>query len=484
MSVKIIEGNGTTETSVTAGALHVLTPGTLSTGVEVGGGPSNGPAMFSENDSGLATGARYVLAPETDDDYRFRIAHETMHDTETFNYAAQNTGKHMSAATTMALAWSAAGLTTNSANITTTTTAVQFGSYACFPMFGASQLYCEIGVAFTAQPVSNTIIDFGLFLRSAANPYTPTDGAFFRLTSAGLQGVISQNGTETTTSVFAHASAAYINSQVKTYLIAIHETEVNFWVDDVLQASIDTPQANGQPFMSSALPFSIRHAITGGAAGGATSMVLRDYTVTSGGTQFADTLGNTGNRMHGSYQGLSGGTMGSLANYANSANPTAAVPTNTTAALGSGLGGQFWETDTLAVTTDGIISSYQVPAATTNVAGRRLAIRGVRIDSYVQTALTGGGYVAQWSLAFGHTAVSLATGEAAATKAPRRLPLGVQAVASGALASVALSSVNVQLQSPVYANPGEFVAVVKKKVGTAPSAGVIAHVIALDYSWE
>lgn len=79
--------------------------------------------------------------------------------------------------------------------------------------------------------------------------------------------------------------------------------------------------------------------------------------------------------MYGSYQGLSGGTMGSLASYANNANPTAAVPTNTTAALGTGLGGQFWETDTLAVNTDGIIDSYQVPAASANYSGKRLSIR-------------------------------------------------------------------------------------------------------------
>lgn len=104
--------------------------------------------------------------------------------------------------------------------------------------------------------------------------------------------------------------------------------------------------------------------------------------------------------MYGSYQGLSGGTMGSLANYANSANPTAAVPTNTTAALGTGLGGQYWETDTLAVNTDGIIMSYQVPAASANYSGKCLSIRGVKIDTFVQTALTGGGYNEIWAIAF------------------------------------------------------------------------------------
>lgn len=146
--------------------------------------------------------------------------------------------------------------------------------------------------------------------------------------------------------------------------------------------------------------------------------------------------------------------MGSLALYVNNANPTAAVPTNTTAALGVGLGGQFWETDTLAVNTDGIIQSYQVPAGTVNVQGKRLVIRGIYIDTFVQTALTGGGYNEVWTLNFGHTAVSLATGEAATTKARRVIPIGSRTVASAAAALTQLPRLNLDMgDNPVFVNP-------------------------------
>lgn len=196
-------------------------------------------------------------------------------------------------------------------------------------------------------------------------------------------------------------------------------------------------------------------------------------------------MGTVGNRKYGSYQGLSGGTMGSLASYANSANPTAAVPTNTTSTVLTALGGQGWETDTLAVTTDGIIMSYQNPAATVNVQGRRLRLSGIKIDSFVQTALTGGGYNAQLSLCFGHTAVSLATAEAAAAKAPRRIALGSYSVASGAVALTQFPTIEVDLRgAEIYINPGEFIAVAKKKIGTAPSAGVISWTFTPIYSWE
>jgi hypothetical protein len=186
----------------------------------------------------------------------------------------------------------------------------------------------------------------------------------------------------------------------------------------------------------------------------------------------------------GAYQNQTGSAVGQTANFANSANPAAAVPTNTTAALGTGLGGQFWETDTLPVTTDGIICSYQVPAGTAALPGKCLVVTGITIDSFVQTGLTGGGYNAVWSLAVGHTAVSLATTDSVTTHAPRRIPLGVQTVASGALATLQLQTVSRNFDSPIVVNPGEFIAAVKKKVGTAPSGGVIAHIITINGYFE
>lgn len=477
MAIELKSGSGSDIADVDANKRLKVAMDTGANPAQVGG-----MRLFSENDTGAVSGTPYLVSPETDHDYRLRVAHEVIFDTETFNYVAQNTGKHVYRNTTMTLAWSAAGLTTNSGNITTTTTGASFQTYAEFPLLGSSQLYCEVEGSFNAAATTNTIIDFGLFRAATTNPFAPTDGFYFRLTSAGMQGIINSNGTETSTGVFAFTHT--INQKYQ-FIIAAHEREVEFWIDGVLYASLETPVGQGQPCMSTSLPFMLRHAIAGGAAGAALSFVLNDYTVSVGGPNIAMTASILGQRIYGSYQGLSGGTMGSLANFANSANPTAAVPTNTTAALGTGLGGQFWETDTLAVTTDGVIMSYQVPAGTANVQGRRLVVRGVKIESYVQTALTGGGYNAVWSLAFGHTAVSLATSEAATTKAPRRLPLGNQSVASGATALTALQTVSVDLgDAPIFVNPGEFIAVVKKKVGTAPSAGVIAHTITLVYGWE
>lgn len=439
--------------------------------------------MYSVNDDGAHTGGvKSIRSPETTQDYRLRQVYERSLDIETFNYAAQNTGKDTYANTTMTATWSAAGITTNASAITTTATGLTIGSYAEFPLGNATATYCEYTAGFSALFQSNVVIDYGLFRRGAANQYVPADGVYFRFNAAGLQGITNYNGVETgDTGVFA-GWVPTLNTKYK-FTITLNEGVTEWWIDDELWGTVITPAGQGQPCLSSTLPWSIRHAHPG-VAGSVVQMQVTDVAVSQDSPAMVWSAQDMGAVLYGAYQGLSGGTMGSLANYANSANPAAAVPTNTTAALGSGFGGQFWETDTLAVTTDGIISSYQIPAGTVAIQGRRCYVYGVKISSYVQTVLTGGGYNAQWSLAWGHTAVSLATPEAATTKAPRRKALGAQSVAAALAAlSVITPEIERNWKAPVVVNPGEFIQTVKKKVGTAPSAGVIAHTVDFEYGW-
>jgi len=460
-----------------------------------------GVRTFSENDPGAVTGDVYMLSNEVDDDYRARSASDTMYDEENFCYTAQNTGKHSYANTTMTNVWATGAMSTNGANITTTTTGTSFGTYAFFPIIGTSTLSIDIGGSFSAQPVTNTVIDFGGFLRGAANPYAPTDGAYFRMTSAGLQGVVNYNGTETTTSVFLSTAGgspwAYTNNRKYQFILYITPRRVTFWINDAgnvnLYGSLDTPSGNGQPCAASALPVSVRHAIVGGAASGVQNFQLARYNVRIGGPMLMTTLSTQGNRMYGAYQGLSGGTMGTAARVGtittgNEANVTAAVPTTTTAALGSGLGGTFWETVSLAANTDGIVMSYQVPVGTAIALGRRLVLRGLYLSSYVQTVVVGGPYTAEWFLAFGHTAVSLATAEAAATKAPRRiaLPFVQQVTLAQAVQTQVVQNVNfVDFgDAPVFINPGEFLQLCTRHIGTAGTTGAVVHRVTPVYGWE
>jgi hypothetical protein len=454
---------------------------------------------FAENDAGAKTGAVLLRSPEVDVDYRQRISTDLLLDDEVFNYTAQNTGKHAYLTTTLVNSWAAGQMTTNSGSITTLNTGTVLSTYACFPMLGTTTLSSDFELGFSAQPQTNSIIEFGVGVPSTAL-VAPSDGVFFRLTSAGLQGIASFNGTETSTGIFPATAGtgtfAYINSQRYQFICYSSTTEAQFWVNDgtgaVSLGVIPQPAAQSRMFMSSGVQAFVKHRIGAGAAGGVLQCIIGAYSVRLGGASATTTTPSTsGSRIFGSYQGLGGGTLGGLATYPNSTNPIAAAPSNTalTANLPAGLGGQGLVTAAVTAATDGIWASYQVPTNTVNIQGRRLVLRGIRLDlvntgAAVATTAT----TVQFSLAYGHTNVSLATAEGASSKAPRRIALGFAtwAVGAGIGAQPQSSPVYIDLgDAPIFVNPSEFIALVGKFiVGTATASQAIQFTYQPIYGWE
>jgi hypothetical protein len=354
---------------------------------------------------------------------------------------------------------------------------------------------CE--VSFNNQPTTGLNVEWGFGLPGASSPYLPTDGVFFRLNSAGLQGIVSTGGTETSSGVFPATAGTgtwvYSANTKYQYIVYLTHKFAEFWVGDGvntwLLGSVLVATA-GQLAQSTALPVFFRHAFTTTPSITVVSSFAR-YSVRLGGPATADTLGTQGNRMFGSYEGLGGGTMGSLATYVNSTNPTAAAPANTslTANLPGGLGGQGAVIAAVAAATDGIWLSYQNQTGlTTALPNKRIRINGLRLDAVnIGAAVATTATTLQFALAFGHTAVSLATAESAAAKAPRRIPLGFMtwAVAAPVGAQPQFAPIVLQLQNPIYINPGEFVALVGKfLVGTATASQVIEFTLNFDYGWE
>jgi hypothetical protein len=451
--------------------------------------------MFSENDPGTKTGARYVLSPETDDDFRLRVAHDHILDRETFNYPSQNTGKHTHLFATLTSTVSTNGLLSNSGSITTTGTGMTLGTVAEFPCgMTAQPIYCETNMALsvgTTSIPSNMVIDVGMFRRGASAAYAPADGAYFRFTSAGVIGVINNNGVETP-STFTNPNFAANENHL--YGIVINEKGVEFWIDNVLYGEITTPLANAQAFRSATLPWSMRPANTGTASGVIQSLIT-DYMVSLGGANYAATVGQIGNRSLGAYQGLSGGTMGSLQNYANVTNPTSSAGSNTAANV-TGLGGQGAINAVAGgAANDFIMCSYQVPAGSTSAQGRRLVITGCKISAAnLGAAVATTATTVAYSIAFGHTAVSLATTETASfgattgtVKAPRRIAMGMQYWNVGAPigATPQNGDTYMQFTNPIYVNPGEFIAVsMKFIVGTATASQSIWYHVTFDHGWE
>jgi len=82
-----------------------------------------------------------------------------------------------------------------------------------------------------------------------------------------------------------------------------------------------------------------------------------------------------------------------------------------------------------------------------------------------------------------HTAVSLATAEAAWSKAPRRIPLGIQTFAAAAAVGTTWQVVSMKFDRPIPVYPWEFVAISAKNLGVVTTTGVVTFLVTYDYGW-
>lgn len=405
---------------------------------------------------------------------------------EAFNNTTLNSAIFTAPVTTQTVTCASGTLNLNASAITTVSTVSRVSTYAMFPIMADSALYAVWDMSWANVPQTNCVTEAGLFQCSAST--APTDGAFFRFDTTGtLKAVLNTNGSELTSASLTIPSVAVMHR----FKIIIENDRVLYYIDGSCQAIIATPNNLGLPVYQPSQPFTVR-TYNGGVAPTLASTIKVGYiwvAMQDSGALGKDnsTIAALQGRM--GSQGQTGQTMGSTALYTNSLAPGAgAVMTNTTAALGSGLGGQFAALPTLAANTDGIVCSYQNPLATSAIPGKTLYIKGVRISSVVTTVFVGNAtpVVFLYSLAYGHTAVSLATTEAAATKAPRRVPLGsesfVAAAAVGSLGSP--NGVYMQFLAPIAVNPGEFVAIAAKNVGVVTTTGVVTFLVAFDAYWE
>jgi hypothetical protein len=239
------------------------------------------------------------------------------------------------------------------------------------------------------------------------------------------------------------------------------------------------------------VPLTIRQRIGAGVPASATKFQISDvYCSIVGPDLTRDWETAKAGFGHMASQGQNGGTMGSTALYTNSLAPGAgAAMTNTTAALGSGLGGQFAALPTLAANTDGILQSFQNPAGTVNQTARNLIVKGVWLRGMVTTLIAGGPLLYFYSLAYGHTAVSAATAESASfasptTKAPRRIALGMETYPLAAPVGALGQGFYFRFDAPLLIAPGEFIAICAKNVGTVSSAGVLTWLVGFDAYME
>jgi len=103
-----------------------------------------------------------------------------------------------------------------------------------------------------------------------------------------------------------------------------------------------------------------------------------------------------------------------------------------------------------------------------------LHITEITIDAFnTVTPVATSSTVLQWAAGVGSTAVSLATGESAAGKGPRRTPLGVQYFPVGAAVGQTANTITRNFRVPLVVNPGEFLHIIlKMPIATATATEI------------
>lgn len=445
---------------------------------------NTGKVRFMSENNSESGGGLYLKSPETSSDYRLRIGQDSLLFKDNFNATAQNTAIWRHVFSTMTMTQSGGFLNVNAGAATTSGNSASMQTHQYFPLIGTAPIYGE----FVGSPVNtflaNQVLETGFFIPNASS--APADGVFFRITSAGVFGVLTYNGVETATSTIPVTMTSGENFE---FTIVVDERKVEFWINNENFTEIAIPSGNAQPMLSGSMPFSIQMRNTGTVSGspvaqfkvGNVSVTLADVQVPVSGPTWAALNGWN-------HQGLNGGTMGQLVQFSNTAEPTGAAATNTTAALGTGLGGLFKANAMASSATDLIISSYQNPAGGVNQTARNLIITGVWADVTNQVvAVATTAFNLQCAIAFGHTAVSLATTETASfatatTKAPRRVPVGSLYLPVAAAVGQNSNRIVCQFNTPLIVYPGQFVAfIVKPILGTATATETLLFNIGFDH---
>lgn len=441
-------------------------------------------ALVGETDGGAVTGTRTARALEVTEDYRLRVSTDMPTFSEYFPGTALNTSIWQTPTGTMTVTVAGGFLTLNAGLNVASATYAQLRTWRSFPVYGTYTTYAEMILQASQAPLAGNVSEWGLFI--GATTAAPTDGAFFRLTSTGeLRCVVSTGGVETTSPLLDFNALIGVTNS-RHYVVGVNQDAAEFWIEDALVAVVKRAASGPGVIASPEVPIAARTYNTAGTAAAQTLKISHACVTLSGlgtsGKPWSHIRAGAGDNAA---QTPTGQTPAQTAIYANSNAGTAATAPSNTTTISTGLGGQTNMLLTAAVEIDGSVIAYQVPVGSATVPGKTLYITGVRIQSVVTVTAAGGPFIFQWGLAYGHTSVSLATAEAATTKAPRRIPLGFQTFAANAAQGVRDDrDIDVLFETPIVVQPGEFVAAFVKNIGVIGTAGALRVIVAINGYFE
>lgn len=441
--------------------------------------------LSSEVDPGLVTGTRTVLPLEVSDDYRLRVGTDQTLFNTSFEHSAIRSDLLFSSALTMTVAQASGFLSLNSGNATASGNYQIMTTRRNFPLFGTYPTYVDLWVREANASATNAISEWGIGY--VATTAAPTDGVFFRRNSAGvLKAVVNNNGTETeetidTTNVPPRSGVGtYDPSESNHFLIVVHNDIANFWINDVLVASIECPDANSSPAACSQLPVNFRVYNSGVASAarrvevGFINVSLGDQLSTKSWSHAMCGIG--GNAVNIQQSASVGGnvtrTNGAHGWPASGTARIAGTWTATSAPALNSLGG-LWTSPAMSTLTsdaDYPVFAYQNPAGSASLPGKTLYITSIRVgEAYVSAAASTNAMLLSYIVTVNATSATTSTTDAGNTISHRAIVVGGHGFTPTEAIGNYKPGFDVNFDSPLVVPPGTFFCFIVRPFGTVTS---------------
>lgn len=471
----------------TNGNAHVVTPTDID--------QSGFVAVASEVDDGTVLGTRYLRALEVTEDYRLRVGMDSI----LFNHSFEGTviarDRIQQNDTTATAAQTTGQLTLNSGNSTTSGQGCNVRTYRTFPLFGSFSTYGEFWNAVGNPTATNAVTEWGFGYCSGVTAQM-TDGVIFRILSGGqLRAVIINNSVDvatadiTTTNIPSRDGAGGFDlTETNHYVVQVHNDEVDFWINNVLVAHIDTTSVYGAPSSSSQLPLMAR-TYNSGTPSAARTLALRFLNVSLGEVNntkpWSHQMAGSGGGAYQIQPGSASGpnvTRGAVASAGWPASTTARAAgtwTATSAPATASLGGQWVSPaiSTLTSEADYPVFSYLNPVGTATLPGKTLYITGVKYGNTVATAAASTNSInLNYIVGIGGTTSATNQTEAAAVVATRGIVLDVIPFKSTAAIGDYVPGGYMDFSNgPLVCPPGTYVQFIVRPYGTVASNTLVVN---------
>lgn len=445
--------------------------------------------LMSENDDGSVTGTTQLKSPETSIDYRLRVGTDTLLDHQPLWSNTLSTSKFNINTSQWQVGWGQNYGYAMRFNVTSNAGA---GAFACvqtrreFNVFAQNvPLYCETSWLVSAAVVGTTFYEVGLGTGSLGSTSFAVDAAGFRITSTGIYGFVTKNGTSTLTQLLTTLTP---NTVYNTTLV-LGTGEIQFYINDV---------AYSLPFKPGTTEIVRWSGLSWYARGGQDTspastqyLQVNSYSVMQGDITAMMPPSHNAASIYGSYEKNSWFT-GTFSNFTLDTAPSSA---NLSATL-TGFGGhaQYPAAITTAET-DRPIWGWNLSSANNVSESHRFVMTGIRLcEAMVTGAVTGGPLIMQWSLVFNYTSTTANDSvsnpySGSSPVSPRYVMLGSQVIAANAAVGYLSSPVDVEFGlSPIVFSQSSLASTMSNMLtcrflGTSTTAGTIRQAFQIRGYW-